>query len=137
MEDNFITVTTCVNQAQAELFRIKLECEGIECNIADEDLMNLTAAVGVRIQVKSADAERAKQILNVAYDEDLSDLIPDNVDKLQEDEQNNSLSPQMDEKQKFEEEISILEKIKNLIIFAAIIIVIILIITGIMGLPGR
>ncbi len=63
----------------AELARSKLESEGIPCFLKDKNLIAIDWAYsfalgGVKLQVREADAERAKAILNEDHSADLEEI---------------------------------------------------------------
>jgi hypothetical protein len=66
--DDLVTLTRCDQLITAQLLCGRLDAEGIECLIPDEHVANQTwhlsrAIGGIRVQVRQADLERAKQIL--------------------------------------------------------------------------
>ncbi len=68
MTDPVVTVATYMNLAEADLARGKLQAEGIEAWFADENMLRMNWFYGnflngVKLQVKSEDAERAWQVL--------------------------------------------------------------------------
>ena len=66
--DELVTLTRCDQLIVAQLLCGRLESEGIECLIPDENMANQTwhlsrAIGGIRVQVRQIDLDRAKQIL--------------------------------------------------------------------------
>jgi hypothetical protein len=66
--DDLVTLTRCDQLITAQLLCGRLDAEGIECHIPDEHVANQTwhlsrAIGGIRVQVRQADLDRAKQIL--------------------------------------------------------------------------
>jgi hypothetical protein len=66
--DDFVTLTRVGELTQAQLLRGRLDAEGIECLLPDENQAKHTwyqpsAVRGIRVQVRQADLERAKEIL--------------------------------------------------------------------------
>ena len=67
--DELVTVRTCVWGHEAEFFRSVLEGSGIEAFIPDEQMGTLRPHLflgtgGVRLQVRAADEERARDVLD-------------------------------------------------------------------------
>ncbi len=78
MSEKLITVAAFNKGIKAHLSKSKLESEGIECFIADENVVNLnwflSNAVGcIKLQVKESDAERAVKILKAMVEENEQD----------------------------------------------------------------
>jgi hypothetical protein len=66
--DDLVTLTRVAELTQAQLLRGRLDAEGIECFLPDEQLARRTwnlrgAPGGLRVQVRRADLERAQEIL--------------------------------------------------------------------------
>ena len=69
MSGKLITIATFSQAIEAHVSKTKLESEGIECFIADENIVNMNwfysnAVGGVKLQVKEADVKRAIEILH-------------------------------------------------------------------------
>jgi hypothetical protein len=67
MSDEIVTIATFPYPTQAELAKIRLEAEGIECIVVNALSPLLihpaTMGGGVQVQVRAEDAERAREIL--------------------------------------------------------------------------
>ena len=67
MSDKLVTVATFNFPIEAEMAKLRLESEGIECVLANEILARLDGPVleiyPVKVQVRAEDAERAAKIL--------------------------------------------------------------------------
>jgi len=67
MNDSIVTVMEFNEPSEAHICKGKLEAEGIQCNLADEKLVQNTQLWNthgpIRLQVKAEDAEKAKEIL--------------------------------------------------------------------------
>jgi hypothetical protein len=72
--DSAVVIETFSDKSFAEAAVSLLDSEGIEARIVADDagheLPNLDFARGVRVVVSSADAERARQLMNAASDGD-------------------------------------------------------------------
>ena len=71
----WVTVRTCMWGHEADLLRSVLEGSGIEAFIPDEQMSTLRPHLllgtgGVRLQVRAADAERAREVLNTIEEGD-------------------------------------------------------------------
>jgi Putative prokaryotic signal transducing protein len=71
MSDRLVTVATFSLPVEAHIAKTKLESEGIECFVADENIVSLNwlysgAVGGIKLQVSEADYARAERILNVS-----------------------------------------------------------------------
>ena len=71
----WVTVRTCMWGHEADLLRSVLEGSGIEAFIPDEQMSTLRPHLllgtgGVRLQVRAADAERAREVLNAIEEGD-------------------------------------------------------------------
>jgi hypothetical protein len=78
MSDKIITLTTFTYPTEAYPLMTRLEEEGIECFLADENIISVNpflsnAVGGVKVNIKEEDAEQALQILKE---------IKDNVKKV-------------------------------------------------------
>lgn len=64
--DKLVRVATCFDLVEAYLLRGMLESEGLEVFLFDEQAAAFTPVVvgGVRVMVKSAELERAREVLN-------------------------------------------------------------------------
>lgn len=65
---SLLTVRVFQNLAEANLFKLRLESEGIDCYLFDENIagMNITYDValgGIKAKVNSIDTERVKKVL--------------------------------------------------------------------------
>ena len=74
MTDNLVTVARFSHPHESHVWRARLESEGISCFIADEHTVSAywfysNAVGGVKLQVRSTDAERAEQILDASHEE--------------------------------------------------------------------
>lgn len=69
---SLVKITTCDNSFQAQLFKTKLESEGIPAMVADENMGtiygNAVTAFNPHILVREEDAERARAILKECGD---------------------------------------------------------------------
>lgn len=69
MADELVTIAGYSDPNEANVAKSKLTSENIFCFLADEELMEspaLRTVIGsVKLQVKSSDAQRAKQILDI------------------------------------------------------------------------
>ncbi|MBI3379449.1 DUF2007 domain-containing protein [Candidatus Gottesmanbacteria bacterium] len=69
MTDELMTIAEYSDPNEANVAKSKLTSENIFCFLADEELMEsptLRTVIGsVKLQVKSSDAERAKQTLDI------------------------------------------------------------------------
>lgn len=77
MSEQLVTIATFTTAIVADLARTRLESEGIECFLADEYTGGQPGSpyftvVGVRLQVRDTDAQRAIEILG-----DSSTLVED------------------------------------------------------------
>ena len=67
MSDKLVTVVTFNFPIEAEMAKLRLESEGIECVLANEILARLDGPVleiyPIKAQVRAEDAERAAKIL--------------------------------------------------------------------------
>ena len=68
MPDKLVTVASFDLAAQAHLCKARLEDEGIQCAIIDENLTSVhwgysIAIGGIKVQVRQADAHKALQVL--------------------------------------------------------------------------
>ena len=68
MSGKLITIATFSQAIEAHVSKTKLQSEGIECFIADENIVNMNwfysnAVGGVKLQVKEADVKRSIEIL--------------------------------------------------------------------------
>jgi rubredoxin len=85
MTSAFVTVTTFDNSIDAHIAKTKLESQGIDCYLFDENIValnpyyNLTVG-GIKLRVRSADQEKAVAILNEVEDTPYTDE-KDNVIK--------------------------------------------------------
>jgi hypothetical protein len=67
--DDLTTVATFINPAEAHLAKSRLELEGIEACLLDEDMGNIFMGLligstgGIRLQVHESDTNRAQAIL--------------------------------------------------------------------------
>src|SRR6185437_8815829 len=66
--DPLITIASFALPVEAHLARTKLESEGIEAHVADENIVSINwlysnAVGGVKLQVPESQADRARQIL--------------------------------------------------------------------------
>lgn len=66
MADKLVQVTTCLDLTEAYILKGLLESEGLEVFLFDEHAAAYTPFVigGVRLMVKEAALERAKEVLN-------------------------------------------------------------------------
>jgi len=69
MQDTFVTVGTFTHETEAYLFRSRLEHEGIECFIADNNITTVhpflsNAVGGIKVNIRSSDHEKAKVIIS-------------------------------------------------------------------------
>lgn len=65
---SLLTVKVFVTRTEAHLFKSRLENEGIDCYLFDENIggMNITYDValgGIKVKVNSSDTERVKEVL--------------------------------------------------------------------------
>ncbi|NDH90230.1 MAG: DUF2007 domain-containing protein, partial [Flavobacteriia bacterium] len=63
-----ITLKTFSNAVSAHLLKTRLESEGVECFILDENIVRLNsfydlAVGGIRLQVREEDFQRAKELI--------------------------------------------------------------------------
>jgi hypothetical protein len=68
-QPDLVTLTVAQDLASARLFQGLLQSAGIECFIPDENMLSQASylsgiAGGLRVQVRSADRERAQELLN-------------------------------------------------------------------------
>jgi hypothetical protein len=61
--DELVTVYTLKNPSQAEVLRVVLEEEGIPCFLEGEGQAGLTGIFDIEIQVRAADADRARELI--------------------------------------------------------------------------
>jgi hypothetical protein len=61
--DALVTVFTLKNPAQAEILRLALQEEGIACFLEGENQAGLTGIFDIDVQVRAADAERARELI--------------------------------------------------------------------------
>ena len=69
MRDGWVTVATFTQSFEAHLARGRLEVHGIECELADEHIVNMlwlfaNSPGGMRLSVRRADAAEAREILD-------------------------------------------------------------------------
>jgi hypothetical protein len=88
MVEKLVTIATYSNPIDANLAKIKLESEDIDCFLAGE---NAVAVYGniigtVKLQVRQFDVERATEVLNRPPDETKLDEL-ENDDSTQEPEE--------------------------------------------------
>jgi hypothetical protein len=74
MSDNLVTVASFSEPLQAHLASTKLEAEGIECCISDENIVGMywlysQAVGGVKLQVREKDVERARLMLQLPQEQ--------------------------------------------------------------------
>jgi putative signal transducing protein len=66
-ESTLVTIRTFINEFEANLAKAALETEGIKCMIGRDDCgglrPSLSMANGIRLIVRSEDADRAEKIL--------------------------------------------------------------------------
>ncbi len=62
-ESDFVKVYTVKNANQAEIVKNFLEREGIFCAIEGEGQVGLAGILDIRLLVRAADAERARQLI--------------------------------------------------------------------------
>lgn len=77
-EDPIVTLATYMNLAEADLARGKLQSEGIECWLADDNMVRMSWLYGnllngVKLQVKQEDAEHAWEVLSEPIPPELQD----------------------------------------------------------------
>jgi hypothetical protein len=80
MANGFATVAVFRDVLDAQLAVSKLECEGIECSLANEYLIGIlwrvsTAVGGVQVQVAAGDLERARAVLETDESASLPDVL--------------------------------------------------------------
>ena len=63
MPDEFVTVYTAMDEADAEVIRLALDSEGIPCFIDSANQGGLAGCIPVHVQVHAKDAERAKSFI--------------------------------------------------------------------------
>jgi predicted RNA-binding Zn-ribbon protein involved in translation (DUF1610 family) len=72
MQEDFVTIATYFTLAEAEAVRLALEAEGIHTLATDEAISGMispTTFGGIKLQVASADAARAEEVLAELDDE--------------------------------------------------------------------
>ena len=68
--NDLTTIATFINPSEAHLAKSRLELEGIEACLLDENMGNILMGIlqlstgGIRLQVRESDAPRAKAILD-------------------------------------------------------------------------
>lgn len=74
MADKFVTVGTFTREIEALILRTRLDAEGIESFIADENMGRIyPGVIGVRLLVREEDLERVKEIIHKARLVSISD----------------------------------------------------------------
>ena len=69
--EEFITIKTLRSPSTADLYKARLEAEGIECYVFNSTPVLPVPMGGIRIEIKATDEEKAKAIIE-AMDEDFS-----------------------------------------------------------------
>ncbi len=69
--NTFVTIKSFLTTAEAHIIKGQLESEGIDCYLKNESIVNTHAVFSdafgqIDLQVKSEDAERAKEIINIS-----------------------------------------------------------------------
>ena len=59
----FVTVHTAYDEAEAEIVKLALEAAGVNCVLENAHQAGLTGILAVKVQVKSEDEQRARQLL--------------------------------------------------------------------------
>ena len=88
--DEFITVKTFTYPHELAVVRGKLESEGIDCVVQDEMTVQANplysnALGGIKLKVKTADFERATEILREAHYETDDETEPQPITKMLDD----------------------------------------------------
>ena len=63
MSDDLVTVYSAMDEPDAEVIKVVLEAEGIDCIIANAGQGGLSGVIPAHVQVRSEDAERAKAFI--------------------------------------------------------------------------
>lgn len=63
MEEELVTVYTAYDPPNADLIRMVLEGQGIPSILDNEHQAGLSAIMPIKVQVKSSDAERAREFI--------------------------------------------------------------------------
>jgi len=83
MAEKLVTIATYGNPIEANLAKIKLASEDIDCFLADENAVAVYGGIvgTVKLQVRQSNVERATEVLNrppdELDDEDLTQKPPD------------------------------------------------------------
>jgi len=79
MAEKLVTIAAYSNPIDANLAKIKLESEDIDCFLAGENAVAVYGSIvgTVKLQVRQSDAERAIEVLNQPPDETELDELED------------------------------------------------------------
>ncbi len=106
MSDEFSTVDSFWSVEEAQLARIQLEMEGVHAHLDDEYFVRMAwidanAINGVKLRVKSADGDRAREILRSESQPKLTDelLRTQSIPETNPDQVVDSLNPDDDDTQ--------------------------------------
>ncbi|MDP8263349.1 MAG: DUF2007 domain-containing protein [Candidatus Ancaeobacter aquaticus] len=79
MSDELVTIATFDKSFEAHMYKSKLEAAGIECFLADENIVGLnwflSPAVGfIKLQVRESDIARAQNVMDEKIDMDDAEI---------------------------------------------------------------
>ena len=78
-QEELVTVYTVKNPTQAEIIRVALENEGIQCYLEGEGQAGLTGIFDIEVMVKADDAGRARALIE--------SHVPDGVEEEEQEEE--------------------------------------------------
>lgn len=88
--EKLVTLRQYDNSVQAHIDRVRLESEGIQCFIQDEHMVTMNwlysnLVGGIKLQVTESDFDRAVEILEENYLDDIQDFSDEYINDSQED----------------------------------------------------
>ena len=81
---DLVVVYTIKNAATAEIIKNALEAEGIPCGLDNESQAGLTGIFDIKVLVRAADEERARELIETHVHEEMDEI--DTGTDLDEDE---------------------------------------------------
>jgi len=63
MPEDLETIYTAMDEIDAEVIRVALDAEGIQCFLENERQAMLSGCLPVKVQVRSSDVQRAQQFI--------------------------------------------------------------------------
>ena len=75
MDDlELVEVYTLKNPAIAEIIKNAIEAEGIPCQLGNETQAGLTGIFDIKVLVRAADAERARELIDSHSPDEMEDI---------------------------------------------------------------